>query len=381
MSFSNRECRIAIIGGGMLGSAIGYGLSRSGADIIMLDQGDTNLRAARGNFGLLWVQGKGAEFPDYAHWTLKSCQLWPAFAAELLSLTGIDVQLCQQGGIHYCLDEGEQQSYNLELQQQVAISNGLFDFQSLNNAQLRKLEPNIGRQVPGGVYSPNDGHVNPLYLLKAMQSAFIKLGGNYLPNHDVTNIKSCLDGYQISSSQGDIFCEKIILAAGLNNTALAKMIGLEQPLHPQRGQLLITERLPKLLNYPSIYLRQTYEGGIQIGDSSESVGLDDSNTISVMAALAKRAIKLLPALEHRSIVRGWGALRVLSPDGYPIYQHQQANLKKSAPQAYALSCHSAVTLAATHALELAPMIHNGQFSKPMQSFDISRLSTHPSVSV
>jgi len=381
MSSTNRECRIAIIGGGMLGSAIGYGLARSGAEVTMLDQGDTNLRAARGNFGLLWVQGKGAQFPEYAHWTLKSTQLWPTFAAELLSLTGIDVQLYQRGGIHYCLDEGEQQDYALELKQQAAISNGLFDFQPLNNAQLRKREPNIGASVPGGVYSPNDGHVNPLYLLKAMQSAFIKLGGNYLPNHDVLDIKATADGYQIKSSQGEIFCEKIILAAGLNNTALAKMIDLEQPLHPQRGQLLITERLPKLLNFPSIYLRQTQEGGIQIGDSSESVGLDDSNTPQVMAALAKRAIKLLPALEHRSIIRGWAALRVLSPDGYPIYQHAQGNTKNTAPQAYALSCHSAVTLAAAHALELAPMIINDQFSQQMQSFDLSRLRQHPSIAV
>jgi glycine/D-amino acid oxidase-like deaminating enzyme len=83
----------------------------------MLDEGDQGLRAARGNFGLLWVQGKGADCPAYARWTLDSCWLWPDFAAELTELTGIDVQFRQRGGIHYCLDEPELEAYRLELTQ------------------------------------------------------------------------------------------------------------------------------------------------------------------------------------------------------------------------------------------------------------------------
>ena len=44
-----------IAGGGLIGLSIGYGLSRRGLSVLLLDAEDTALRAARGNFGLVWV--------------------------------------------------------------------------------------------------------------------------------------------------------------------------------------------------------------------------------------------------------------------------------------------------------------------------------------
>ena len=61
-----------IIGGGLVGSAIAFGLQRLGAKTLLIDEGDTAFRAARGNFGLVWVQGKGADYPSYAQWTWRS---------------------------------------------------------------------------------------------------------------------------------------------------------------------------------------------------------------------------------------------------------------------------------------------------------------------
>lgn len=363
-----RDSDVVIVGGGMVGSALAYGLIKTGANVTMLDQGDRDLRAARGNFGLLWVQGKGADYPDYAQWTLLSTRLWPEFAKELKSLTGIDVQLQQHGGIHYCLEEQEFFEYETELALQAKASNGEFDFCMVSGDQLKALEPNINSNIAGGAYSPNDGHVNPLLLLRAMQAGFSSLGGDYRPHHGVRSIEPSDDGFLLHTEQGQLRAAKVILAAGLDNQRLASMLGMHQPLRPQRGQLLITERLPHLLNYPSIYLRQTGDGSIQIGDSSEDVGLDDSNTVEVMATLASRAVSLLPALTHRRLVRGWGALRVLSPDGYPIYDPSP----QAKTEAYAISCHSAVTLAAAHALHLAPMLLKGEFSPMIKTFSSQR---------
>jgi glycine/D-amino acid oxidase-like deaminating enzyme len=365
-----KKCDIAIIGGGMVGAALGYGLARSGKEVSILDKGDRDLRAARGNFGLLWVQGKGAEFPEYARWTQLSTQLWPELAQELKEITGIDVCLQQKGGIHYCLTEQEFTEYEIELKQQANASDGQFEFQMLRNKQLLTLEPYISPNIYGGAYSPNDGHVNPLFLLRAFHTGFQHWGGKYCPRHGVNQITPTADGFHLDTDAGQYIANKVILAAGLDNKRLAPMIGLVQPLTPQRGQLLITERLPKLLNYPSIYLRQTGEGSIQIGDSSENSGLDDSNTSSVMAILAKRAVGLLPELKHKYIVRGWGALRVMSPDGYPLYDEAPAYPGK----AFAFSCHSAVTLAAAHALCLATMILDDKMTNNLNAFSSTRFS-------
>ena len=61
-----------VIGGGLVGAAIAYGLTEAGAEVALLDEGDIALRASFGNFGLVWVQSKGDGMPDYARWTRRS---------------------------------------------------------------------------------------------------------------------------------------------------------------------------------------------------------------------------------------------------------------------------------------------------------------------
>jgi glycine/D-amino acid oxidase-like deaminating enzyme len=63
---------------------------------------------------------------------------------------------------------------------------------------------------------------------------------------------------------------------------------------------------------------------------------------------------MFPRLKPLNVVRTWAALRVMTPDGFPIYQQSV-----SSPGAFVATCHSGVTLAANHALVLAPLIARG----------------------
>src|SRR5260221_2716071 len=96
-----------VIGGGLVGSAIAYGLAARGLRTALLDEGDVAYRASRGNFGLVWVQSKGDGAPHYQQWTRRSADAWPALAADLAERTGIAVGHERPGGIHLCLSEAE----------------------------------------------------------------------------------------------------------------------------------------------------------------------------------------------------------------------------------------------------------------------------------
>src|ERR1700733_11155621 len=96
-----------VIGGGLVGSAIAYGLVRAGLQTALVDEGDVAFRASRGNFGLVWVQSKGLGAPHYQRWTRLSSDEWPKLAAELKSSTGIDVGHERPGGVHLCLSGEE----------------------------------------------------------------------------------------------------------------------------------------------------------------------------------------------------------------------------------------------------------------------------------
>src|SRR3972149_1086034 len=94
-----------VIGGGLVGSAIAYGLARGGLKAALLDEGDVAFRASRGNFGLVWVQSKGIGVPEYQRWSRLSSELWDDFAVELGKETGIDCAHEHRGGVTICLTE------------------------------------------------------------------------------------------------------------------------------------------------------------------------------------------------------------------------------------------------------------------------------------
>jgi glycine/D-amino acid oxidase-like deaminating enzyme len=78
-------------------------------------------------------------------------------------------------------------------------------------------------------------------------------------------------------------------------------------------------------------------------------------------------VRIFPHLERVRLNRAWGALRVMTPDGVPVY-HRSAEH----PGAYAISCHSGVTLAALHAGEIADWICNGSGADMVAPFSAQR---------
>jgi glycine/D-amino acid oxidase-like deaminating enzyme len=91
-----------VVGGGLVGSALAFGLQRQGLTTLILDEGDIAIRATRGNFGLIWVQSKGINFSPYAQWTWKSAELWKELSAQLYELTNIDIGYRRPGGAEVC---------------------------------------------------------------------------------------------------------------------------------------------------------------------------------------------------------------------------------------------------------------------------------------
>ncbi|MFL6683506.1 FAD-dependent oxidoreductase, partial [Paraburkholderia graminis] len=69
-----RRFDIVVAGGGLVGMAIAYGLVRAGKRVAVCDGADSAHRAARGNFGLVWVQGKGGRCLPYAQWSRESSE-------------------------------------------------------------------------------------------------------------------------------------------------------------------------------------------------------------------------------------------------------------------------------------------------------------------
>ena len=211
------------------------------------------------------------------------------------------------------------------------------------------LIPELGPGVVGGTYCPHDGVTDPLATLTALRRALLGISRVRTESGLVLEIRGCRgEGFTVSTASHEFSAGKVVLAAGLGNARLAPQLGLHAPLRPERGQILVSERLPAFLDLACHNIRQTREGTVLLGHSNEDVGFDRGTSQSVARSIARRAVASFPRLAAARLVRQWGALRVLSPDGLPIYEESERW-----PGAFLVTCHSGVTLAAVHALDLS----------------------------
>ncbi len=345
---------VIVIGGGLFGPAIAYGLAKRGMKVLVLDEGDDALRAARGNFGLVWVQSKGRGMQRYADWSRESAALYGAFAAELKELTGIDIAYRNAGGLQLLLGEEERARRACEIaEMRRQAGDAGFECEIVERAEVERLVPGLrlGKTVVGASFCPHDGDVNPLKLLRALYAALRLSGARILVEHRAEAIRREGSAFVVTTPRGAFAAPKVVLAAGHGITRLAPMVGLRAPIRPQRGQVLATERTRPLIPIPIATIRQTDEGTILLGSSEEEVGFDDGTTLEVTRRIATRAVAAFPELASLHLVRSWGCIRVLTPDRCAIYDESESH-----PGAFVATSHSGVTLAAVNAFRVAPWI-------------------------
>jgi hypothetical protein len=349
------DYEVAVVGGGLLGSAIAWGLGRLGQRVCVLDEGDVTKRASRANFALVWVQSKGLGLPEYTKWTVRASDTWSTLAGDLREQTGLDVSFQRNGGFHLALGDKE-------LEQREALLKRLhnqpgsadYGMQILDRAQVARMLPHIGPEVSGGSFCPLDGHVNSLRTFRALHTGLAMFGVDYLPEHPVSSIAYAGGEFRLATAKREIRAAKIVLAAGNANERLAPMVGLEAPMGPTRGQIVVTERTQPFLPHPITTVRQTDEGTVMVGDSKEDLLDDAVLNPSITSVMADRAQRMFPLLGRLNVVRTWSGIRVMPKDGFPIYDHST-----TCPGAFVACCHSGVTLASNHAYEIAPMVAAG----------------------
>ena len=199
------RCDAIVVGGGLVGSAIAYGLARAGLAAVLLDEGDVAFRASRGNFGLVWVQSKGDGAPHYQRWTRRSADEWPALAAELLAKTGIAVGHRRPGGVHLCLGEAELEERRRRMERMRRQSGNFgFEYRMLDHLEVAEMLPGIGPAVSGASWTPYDGHANPLDLLHALHKGFIEKGGRYVANTTVKTGTAAPGDFRIAAGAGEV---------------------------------------------------------------------------------------------------------------------------------------------------------------------------------
>ena len=357
------DADVIVVGGGLVGSAIGYGLVRRDVRVLVLDGEDRAFRASNANGGLVWLQGKGLNMSAYQQLSRDSADLWPDFSSELVEASGVDIQFRQTGGLKICFGE---QEYEQRRALMMRWHNQQSDWEMIDRAALDKLLPKVkfGADIAGASFGHRDCQLNPLYLLAALHIGIGRRGGQVRGGATVHAIEADgQGGFTVKFGSEQASAARIVIAAGLGSKAIAAEVGLNVPLRPQRGQMLITERMEPFLPIPLHAISQTDQGTVMAGTTNEEAGYDSSTTMEGLSGISAMLVRAIPTMRDVKLVRQWAGLRIMTPDSAPIYAESESH-----PGVFVAICHSGVTLAAVHAGLVAEAVVAGRLPASLDEF-------------
>jgi hydrogen cyanide synthase HcnC len=342
----NRTADVVVVGGGVIGCAVAYELARRSIRVELLDRTLPG-RATSASAGGLWPVGEavglgcgviyhtaqvtkdaganGAAAPEplpqtFRDFLVASNALFPALATELHDLAGVDIEYEPAAGLLFVIYDEAELSTVRALEQ--TLPSGIRP-EVLSAQEVTHLEPRLAQDVLGGRLLQGEDQVNPMLLAEAFKRAAIRLGASFRHETRVTAVRvrgSRVLGVEI----GDEFlaCHTVVNAAGAWAGKLAQGAGIDLPVFPVRGQIVLTEALPHALNAclstTACYLLQKAHGEVLIGSTTERAGFDVSVTPEALQTLCRGAVRAVPMLRQVRVKRVWAGLRPGTPDELPV---------------------------------------------------------------
>ncbi|MNH74749.1 Glycine oxidase [compost metagenome] len=306
---------VVIIGGGIIGSFLGYQLAKRGKRVTIVEQTDLAAGASGAAAGMLAADCEQFEHPELQTMAKMSRDAFPAVIHELRQISGIDAGLNQQGFLTPARDNLEAE----ELQARI-LAEGTGEWWMPE--KLVASEPALAQGLEGAIYRSEEIQVIPSKLTEALAYSAQAKGAVLLRQTQATSIQvqdKRVQGVQTSS--GFLGCDQVVLAGGWKIEQLLQPLGLTLPLEPVKGEIVeVRSDVPLLqatLYAKSIYIvpkpgNKLWIGATSIpGDSSEGVSTD-----SILRLLSEAA-KWIPEIRNAQFERAWSGHRPKSPDGLP----------------------------------------------------------------
>jgi len=331
MSLLPSKADVVVIGGGVIGSSVAYHLSKRKVSVVLLEKNGLVSGTSGACDGLVYLQSKrpGA----HLKLAMESRKRFDSLQHEL----GRDIEFRSHGGMIVVETQEELEAMHLFAEDQKATG---LEVTLLDGKQSRELEPSLSEGILGCTYSPLDGQVNPIALALALLRRAREKGAKILPHTGVIGLGLESDRMvSVKTAAGTIETKRVVNAAGVHAPGIGRMVGVEIPIKPRRGQILVTEAYAPLLRRGllsakyiaakynpalaetgelGISIEQTKSGGFLLGSTREFVGFDRRTTWSAMKSIALQTSRILPSLRDLRVIRTFAGLRPSTPDGLPI---------------------------------------------------------------
>jgi 4-methylaminobutanoate oxidase (formaldehyde-forming) len=260
------RARVVVIGGGIIGCSVAYHLAKLGCkDVVLLERDRLTSGTTWHAAGLIVTFGSTSETSTELRKYTRD--LYTRLEAETGQHTGFK----PVGFIEVAADRDRLEEYR-----RVSAFNRLcgVDVHEISPAQVKDLFP-LARtdDLLAGFYVKEDGRADPVGCTMALAKGARQLGATLLEGVPVTGFRTRRGAVtHVTTAEGDIECEHVVLCAGMWSRQLAATAGVSVPLQAAEHYYLITERIPELsASWPVLedpashgYFREEV-GGLMIG--------------------------------------------------------------------------------------------------------------------
>jgi glycine/D-amino acid oxidase-like deaminating enzyme len=328
---------VVIIGAGIVGAACARALARAGVGVAVLDKGQPGAETSAHGEGNLLVSDKGPG-PEL-DMALVSLRRWAELAAELAEELGPrfpGLEFERKGGIVAVAS----QDGAARLGEFARAGRGAgVDAVNLSEDRWRELEPDLADGIVAAVHYPQDAQLHPVIATQALLASARRAGATIHPGVEVTGPLGGRGGRLggVRTTAGDVSAAGVVLAAGPWSGEVGRRLGVDLPVSPRRGMVLVTMPMPRRVRHKvydgdyvaatqsaaaglrvSAVVESTRAGTVLIGSSREQVGFDAGLRPMVLAEIARRAISLFPFLAEVGLMRAYLGFRPFVPDHLPV---------------------------------------------------------------
>jgi len=312
-----------IIGGGGHGLATAWYLAKNHwlTDVAVLEKGalgqgnvGRNTTIVRANYFLPGNQ----EF--YSH----SLKLWEGLEADL----NFNAMHSQRGLINLFHSDGQRDAFVRRGNAMIAQGD---DAVLLDRAGVRRLLPFIDFEntrfpVYGGLLHPRGGTARHDAVAWGFARAADSRGVDLVQNCEVTGID--VEGGRVTGVQttrGAIRAKRVGIVVAGRSSQVAAMAGLRLPIESHILQAFVTEGLKPVIDHVvsfgmgHFYISQSDKGGLVFGgDLDFYASYAARGNLPMAEHVMEAAMTLMPAIGRARVLRSWGGIMDMTPDGSPI---------------------------------------------------------------
>ncbi len=312
---------VVIVGGGVMGCAAAFELSRCGLAVTVLERAVPGAEASSAAAGILGAQVEAHHPGPLTELGLLSLELYPALIEDLEQASGVSVGYRRAGVLKVAYDGPE--LARLAKERSWQTRRGL-RLARLSPKALAAREPALSTELAGGLWFERDATLDPRALLSALRIAAEKAGASFRSGSFVKRIAERDERVQgVELDDGSLVeASHVVLAAGSWSSLVSpRSVGAPRVV-PARGQIVELRTSVPLLDSivfgPDCYVVPRADGRVLIGSTLEFVGFRREVTAGAVARLLAAAIRLVPGLAQAELSGFWSSFRPYTDDELPL---------------------------------------------------------------